>query len=355
MHTFRRSSLILLAAATWLVSPTLAQPAATPSAPPADHGALVTEDNFVRAETDLHFARTVQAGGFGKFVHARAQAPIEKQGGPRWNRDTLESTGVFDLAAAPVTVTLPDTAGRYMSMQAVSQDHYTIEVVDAPGTFTYTQEKVGTRYLMLIVRTLSASERSVDLKVTNAVQDKIQVAQATSGQFEVPRWDLASLDPMRELLAKRAATAGAGEMFGSKTEVDAERHLVGTASEWGGLPRRAMVREDFVPPADDGQTLHVLTVRDVPVDGFWSINVYSAKGYFERNDLVAYTLTSASTQPNRDGSYTVQFGGCRRRGSNCLPISAGWTYSVRLYRPRPEILAGKWTFPLARAVLPPQP
>lgn len=355
MHTFRRSSLILLAAATWLVSPTLAQPAATPSAPPADHGALVTEDNFVRAETDLHFARTVQAGGFGKFVHARAQAPIEKQGGPRWNRDTLESTGVFDLAAAPVTVTLPDTAGRYMSMQAVSQDHYTIEVVDAPGSFTYTQEKVGTRYLMLIVRTLSASERSVDLKVTNAVQDKIQVAQATSGQFEVPRWDLASLDPMRELLAKRAATAGAGEMFGSKTEVDAEHHLVGTALEWGGLPRRAMVREDFVPPADDGQTLHVLTVRDVPVDGFWSINVYSAKGYFERNDLVAYTLTSASTQPNRDGSYTVQFGGCRRRGSNCLPISAGWTYSVRLYRPRPEILAGKWTFPLARPVLPPQP
>jgi hypothetical protein len=30
---------------------------------------------------------------------------------------------------------------------------------------------------------------------------------------------------------------------------------------------------------------------------------------------------------------------------NFLPITAGWNYVVRLYRPRPEILDGSWTFP----------
>ncbi len=358
MRTIPRSTFLLLAAAAWIASPTLAQPAKIPPAPAAKQGAPVTVDNFVRAESDLHFARAVQAGAFGQLVHARTPAPIppiDQQAAPRWNRDTLESSGVFDLAAAPVTITLPDPGGRYMAMQALSQDHYTIAVVDAPGTFTYTQEQVGTRYLFLVVRTLSASERSVDLKVTNALQDRIEVAQERAGKFEVPRWDLAALDQVRALLAKRALPAGGGEMFGAKAEVDPERHLVGTAIEWGGLPRQAAIRADFVPPANDGQTLHTLTVRDVPVDGFWSISVYNANGRFARNDLGVYTLTSASTEPNRDGSYTVQFGGCRRRGSHCLPITAGWTYSVRLYRPRPEALDGKWQFPLAKAVLPPQP
>ena len=31
--------------------------------------------------------------------------------------------------------------------------------------------------------------------------------------------------------------------------------------------------------------------------------------------------------------------------ANCLPIMKGWNYTVRLYRPRAEILNGSWTFP----------
>jgi hypothetical protein len=31
--------------------------------------------------------------------------------------------------------------------------------------------------------------------------------------------------------------------------------------------------------------------------------------------------------------------------SNCLPIMKGWSYTVRLYRARSEILTGKWKFP----------
>jgi hypothetical protein len=35
---------------------------------------------------------------------------------------------------------------------------------------------------------------------------------------------------------------------------------------------------------------------------------------------------------------------------NCLPITAGWNYIVRLYRPQEKILSGERTFPEAQAI-----
>jgi hypothetical protein len=42
-------------------------------------------------------------------------------------------------------------------------------------------------------------------------------------------------------------------------------------------------------------------------------------------------------------------GGCDGRIANCLPTPPGWSYLVRLYRPKPEILNGAWTFPEPQA------
>jgi hypothetical protein len=93
-----------------------------------------------------------------------------------------------------------------------------------------------------------------------------------------------------------------------------------------------------------------LTVKDVPVDGFWSISVYNAQGYFERNQENAYTINDLTAKKGADGSVTIQFGGNCRETPNCLPITPGWNYLVRLYRPRKEILEGTWKFPEAQAV-----
>jgi len=46
---------------------------------------------------------------------------------------------------------------------------------------------------------------------------------------------------------------------------------------------------------------------------------------------------------------TIQFAGCDGKIPNCLPVTKGWNYTVRLFRPRPEILDGRWKFPLAVA------
>jgi para-nitrobenzyl esterase len=308
----------------------------------------VTVDKFIRAETDFYF----KTREFGKLHHARDMAEIDKQDVVRMNRDTLYSSGVFDLDAAPVTITLPDAGKRFMSLQIISQDHYTTEVVYGPGRFTYTKEKIGTRYVFLLVRTLADAEDKADVKAANAVQDAIKVEQVSVGKFEVPNWDQTSQAKVRDALNPLAPLreGDTGAMFGTRSEVDPIAHLIGTAIGWGGNPPYAAVYDSIYPKDNGGKTVHKLTVKDVPVDGFWSISLYNAKGVFEKNDLNAYSLNNLVAKPNADGSFTVQFGGCQQDTPNCLQIMVGWNYTVRLYRPRKEIIDGTWKFPEARPV-----
>jgi hypothetical protein len=73
-------------------------------------------------------------------------------------------------------------------------------------------------------------------------------------------------------------------------------------------------------------------------------------GYYEKNPQNAYTLNNLTAQKSGDGSIAIQFGGCDGKVPTCLPVVKGWNYTVRLYRPRAEILNGKWKFPEPRSV-----
>jgi hypothetical protein len=82
---------------------------------------------------------------------------------------------------------------------------------------------------------------------------------------------------------------------------------------------------------------------------FWSISVYNSKGFFEKNKYNVYTINNLTAKKSKDGSVTIQFGGFNNGHTpNCIPITGGWNYTVRLYRPRKEILDGTWKFPEAQ-------
>jgi hypothetical protein len=66
-----------------------------------------------------------------------------------------------------------------------------------------------------------------------------------------------------------------------------------------------------------------------------------------RTPYDAYSVNNLTAKRGADGSIVVQFGGCDGKIPNCLPITPGWNYMVRFYRPRAEILNGSWTFPQA--------
>ena len=88
----------------------------------------------------------------------------------------------------------------------------------------------------------------------------------------------------------------------------------------------------------------------MPVDGFWSVIVYNKEGYIPQNKRKVYSFNNLTAKPDADGSVTIQFGGDPAAAVNRIPIVKDWNYTVRLYRPRKEILDGTSRFPEAVAV-----
>lgn len=306
----------------------------------------VNVDNFKRAESDLYLAKFVADGAFGQFTHVREPTSIDKQDVIRMNRDTLYSFSVIDLGGGPVTVTMPEAGERFMSLQVINQDHYTVNVSYGGGRHTVTPDMVGTRYAMLLVRTFVDPGNENDLQEVNSLQDAMIIDQDESSEFEIPQWDAKQTSRIREILNDLASAnrgIGSSRMFGREETVDPVHHLIGTAAGWGGKPREDAYYEGGAPAERSG--VYTMTIHDVPVDGFWSVSVYNAQGYFERNDLNRYSVNSVTAEKEADGSAVVQFGGCEDSNPNCIPTTDGWNYVVRLYQPHKEILTGEWTFP----------
>ncbi|MGM4893175.1 DUF1254 domain-containing protein [Tardiphaga sp. 839_C3_N1_4] len=318
---------------------------------PAGSTVPVTLDNFSRAESDAYIDNLLKEGSLGKFKHNREPASIDNQTVIRLNRDTLYSFAVFDLDAGPATVTMPNAGKRFMSLQIINEDHYVPAVYYGAGSHKLTKENVGTRYAVAGVRTLVDPNNPEDLKQVHDLQDAIKASQKSEGKLDLPNWDQAARKEIHDALLVLAKYAGGfSHAFGTKGQVDPIRHLIGTSAGWGGNPDKDATYLSFSPSKNDGSTIYKLNVKDVPVDAFWSVSLYNAAGYYEKNQYNAYSLNNITSKKNADGSVSIQFGGCDGKIPNCLPIMKGWNYTVRLYRPRAEILSGKWKFPEAQAV-----
>ena len=77
------------------------------------------------------------------------------------------------------------------------------------------------------------------------------------------------------------------------------RHLIGSAVAWGGNPEGEALYLNVTPAHNDGKTIYKLTVKDVPVEGFWSISVYDDKGHFVANPQNAYSLNNLTAKSAR--------------------------------------------------------
>jgi hypothetical protein len=133
--------------------------------------------------------------------------------------------------------------------------------------------------------------------------------------------------------------------FGSKETTEQVPHLLGAGFGWGGLPSQDAFCLSINPHLPIGR--HQIDVpKEVPVKAFWSISVYNKNGYFQKNDKGVYNINSQFGKANPDGSMTVNLGGCDDSSRvNCIPLTQGWNYVVRLYRPDASVIDGKWTFP----------
>ncbi|MDN4472617.1 DUF1214 domain-containing protein [Demequina zhanjiangensis] len=304
----------------------------------------VTVDNFVRAESDRMLVDIQrQAGGVNRLGHRRAPTPISQQTVIRMNRDTLYSFATVDLQHG-VDLTLPEAGGRYLSAMLVNNDHLVPLVLHRPGHYRLTRTEAGTRYALVAIRILVDPTDPEDVAKVVALQDAIQISGEGGEDLVMPDYDRATFDATRQaLLTLAAGMASFDKAFGSAAEVDRIHHLLGTAAGWGGLPRAEATYVSMMPPSLDADC-H-LDLTDVPVDAFWSVSVYDDRGFFVENPYDRYSVNSVTAVREPDGGVLIRFVHGEPVGPNDIPVPERWGTVLRLYRPRNEVLDGRWTAP----------
>lgn len=306
----------------------------------------VTVNNYVAAETAGQFDRILKmTGGINKLVSFREPTPLDKQSVIRMNRDTLYSFAIVDISQG-AKLTMPETDGRYNSVMVVNENEYINKVYYEPGTHELTKDEFDTDYVLVAFRTLVDSSDPADIKKANDLQNKFRVEAASANAYTHPNYDEKSYKELRDLLlgVSKFLPDSTGA-FGSKETTQQVPHMLGAAFGWGGLPSQDAFYLSENPKLPIGR-YQIDVPKDVPVKAFWSVSVYNKDGFFQKNDKGVYNINSQSGKANPDGSMTVNLGGCDDSSRmNCIPLTEGWNYTVRLYRPDASVIDGKWTFP----------
>ena len=319
--------------------------------PTYDHQApKVDAYNFTRAETDMQMkGYSSKPFTFGQFTHGRKAYDVDHQVTLSGNRDTIYSFGVFDLSKSDLTITMPDSKGKYMTLMPISQDHDVYKGLNAPGTYTFKQAEVGTRYMVFVIRVLMDPNDPKDMERAHKLQDGVKVTQADKGDMSgLKDWDKKSMLAMRKAYnALGSVATSSANFFGVKCDRSLLDASMGVAVGWGGMQRDDALYLPAQVEKNDGKTAYTITVpKEVPVDGFWSVTVYNQERFMVPNEYNSYSLNSLTAKKNADGTATLHLGG-DSKAENFLYIPKDWLYIVRFYQPKKEILDGSWTFPKA--------
>ena len=167
---------------------------------PSNASVPATVDNFARAETDNYLAtNSRKQGSAGSVIVAsRPQSITRRSFG---STETRFIPLVCSISRrGRVTIALPDAGKRFMSLEVINQDHYVPLVAYDDKLHTFSEKSVGTRYMMIAIRTLIDANDPKDLEQAHQLQDAIKVTQRESGELQLPNWDQASLKEIREAL-----------------------------------------------------------------------------------------------------------------------------------------------------------
>lgn len=234
-------------------------------------------------------------------------------------------------------ITLPDIDGRDQSMHVVNQDHFMFAQATKPGTYPLTEDEVGTRFAMVTFRTFAdvTDTDTDDIAKAHAAQDAIKMSGAGKGPLGTPDWDLAALAVARKALSDIAVLGfSADYALGSKEETRPIDHLVGAAAGWGGLPRTAAPYVVDSVSANDGKTLHAVTVKDVPVNAFWSTTFTTPMGILSPTVWLCTATKTFQPRQTKMAALRSISGGCDDGRGNCIPITEGLNHAIRLYDTR---------------------
>ena len=185
----------------------------------------VTDENYALAETQIiiegyvkKIAAATNTNGVGVFMHNKTAADPKDRTIMRINFDTFYSFAVLDLEEDAI-LTMPETNERYQSAWVISEEHYNPGAFNKPGEHKITKEWVGTRYVVIVMRTQVNVNDPEDIKKANALQDKLELTQKKKGSY-VPshNWDMDEILAMRAKYMEIGNNMSTSDMFGKKGE-----------------------------------------------------------------------------------------------------------------------------------------
>ena len=216
-----------------------------------------------------------------------------------------------------------------MSLQVIDRGSVRAEVVYGGAITRSTEEKMGTRYVLVGVRMLvdPTDPEDVEAGPRAAGCDQGRAAGGPA-RFEVPNWDHGEPEEGARCAAgARRDRARLRTRSARKDEVDPVRHLIGTAVGLGRQSRegRDLSQRHARPERrqDDLQARRQATCRST---GSGRSASTTPRAIFQKNQYNAYSLNSITAKKNADGSVAIQFGGCDGKiPTACRSCRAGTT------------------------------
>ena len=218
-----------------------------------------------------------------------------------------------------------------------------VYVEKEPGDYTLTQKDVGSRFALVAFRTGVNVQDPADVAKAQALQAKLSVQQAKTGEFVQPnQWDMDQMLALRAAYNKERDAKGikSESLFGRPGVITPEQNNMGVAVGIGGLPKEGAVYLFYTPTSTESQTL---TLRDVPNgdNAFWSLTVYDKDGFPVGN---SFNMNSAFAKKSANGDVVINLGGDNQQ-ENFLDIYPGWNATLRIYNPKASYFDGSWVRP----------
>ena len=167
---------------------------------------------------------------------------------------------------------------------------------------------------------------------TNDHGDRTVVDAASSNPFVISHDEEESQPETLDAVIKSGRRiAGLTVLAGGKENGESTYRMIGSPLPWDRVSEDQAYYLNVEPGHPVGT--YQLTVADVPDGACWSITAYTKNGSVDSTDSTMHNINSHTAESNGDGSISVHFGpAADDRVKNCLPITAGWSYVVRLYK-----------------------
>ena len=307
----------------------------------------VTVENFPRVAFDLQSISVIEhANGINNGQINKLPILPDTQPSTFVNRDMLYLLAVIDIKNG-AQISVPVINDRYISFSIINRDGYTSKVFYGGGVHMLNKDEIGTDFAHVIGRIMVDPDTPQDILEVNSLQSNIRIFSGSERIFPMVEYNQNTYEKLSGIFSELMLHASSSSnMFGQKEDINDLQFLIGTSIGWGGLSNKEAIYYIEKPnlPIDR----YKLTVRDPPVQGFWSITVYNADGFFQKGTYGKISVNSRNAIRNSDGSITVNFGGCFDGVINCLELMRDWSYVVRIYRPQEILLSGDWTFPIPK-------